>query len=757
MLNEINTNIQTIYKEVTEKLIPRNIRKGVTILNVDGALEGIKDSYIVDTVISNYSVSKPDNGAYTFTLNSSGYYESNNKGKSGSYALCKVEFNVVKDNSTIAFDCINYAESSFDFGLFSQLDGTLTSNNTADSNAYFSFSGKQSSIVQTVTYNGVSKGKHSIYIKYKKDGSVNKNNDSLQFKVITESKTYQNIYIYPTVDKMQEDITQADGSLGTITDGTKLSNLYKYDRTNETWNLLQVIDYKANVYTTTSDFSNDEDNYGSDFIGVIINKDAEIPLNINKSGEFKISDLNDDIYLDTALTETESYHISNLQGTDEDYYRGNVDIVLNYTSFKLTQYNQLGKEDPDNNYVLEYTSTDGRHYQLTKSTLQESTYIYNNYPNVLNGNWDDRIGQFIFRKGTAFNGLYYKSSVTSSPYRYNTQLYAKTNIIPNECVVYGDNGVVNGTLYNSIDNDTNIGGKLEVYGKLKNILEAEDAFKDKQITINSFRGDNLPITNYGDVMNFSINDTNIKNIELNLGTVEDYINVFRDGNVETLNIKFTQCRRVDLSEMNKLKSLKLSGNIVDETYPRLNNFENLETIDYSELSVGSGLTGMDYMFSGCKKLVNFPDIDTSKATTFYNAFNACMSMVTAPAYDYTSNKNLTSAFSECTSLVDASNLANQGQLTGIAHAFNLCSKLEIVPQFDLSNFTSEQYWNCFNGCTSLNDESLNNILAMCASFPTSISATKTLAYIGLTQEQAEKCTTLSNYATFTTAGWTTGY
>ena len=62
----------------------------------------------------------------------------------------------------------------------------------------------------------------------------------------------------------------------------------------------------------------------------------------------------------------------------------------------------------------------------------------------------------------------------------------------------------------------------------------------------------------------------------------------------------------------------------------------------------------------------------------------------------------------------------------------------------------------FSGCTSLSDESLNNILAMCKN-ATAYTDTKTLKYIGLTPEQANKCKTLSNYQAFLNAGWTTGY
>lgn len=40
---------------------------------------------------------------------------------------------------------------------------------------------------------------------------------------------------------------------------------------------------------------------------------------------------------------------------------------------------------------------------------------------------------------------------------------------------------------------------------------------------------------------------------------------------------------------------------------------------------------------------------------------------------------------------------------------------------------------------------------------TKIASNKTLKYIGLVQEQATTCTTLSNYQAFVNACWTTGY
>ena len=118
---------------------------------------------------------------YGFDLGSDGYYESNNKAKSNSYALCKV---IIEnhENKNVYIDCINYAESSYDYGILSKVGSTLTSSSSADSsdNVQKSFKGSSSSSVQTVAY-GVVSG--TIYIKYLKDGGVNSNNDSLKFKV----------------------------------------------------------------------------------------------------------------------------------------------------------------------------------------------------------------------------------------------------------------------------------------------------------------------------------------------------------------------------------------------------------------------------------------------------------------------------------------------------------------------------------------------------------------------------------------------
>lgn len=122
-------------------------------------------------------------------------------------------------------------------------------------------------------------------------------------------------------------------------------------------------------------------------------------------------------------------------------------------------------------------------------------------------------------------------------------------------------------------------------------------------------------------------------------------------------------------------------------------------------------------------------LDTSNVTRMINMFINCTNLTTIPS-------------------LDTSNATNMNSM------FNGCTNLTTIPLLDTSKVTYMQ--NMFNGCTNLTDESLNNILAMCAN-ATSYTDIKTLAYIGLTSNQANKCKTLSNYSAFTAAGWTTGY
>lgn len=149
-----------------------------------------------------------------------------------------------------------------------------------------------------------------------------------------------------------------------------------------------------------------------------------------------------------------------------------------------------------------------------------------------------------------------------------------------------------------------------------------------------------------------------------------------------------------------------------------------------------------------------------------------------PVVDMINTNSMSYFFHGCTSLVTIDQIINTQNITDMSHAFDGCSKLTAIPEFSTINLTKFYYtfYNCsslvtvpmlstrnistinnpFSGCTSLSNESLNNILQMCIN-ATSYTGTKTLEQVGLTEDQATICETLSNYQAFLDAGWTTGY
>lgn len=159
-------------------------------------------------------------------------------------------------------------------------------------------------------------------------------------------------------------------------------------------------------------------------------------------------------------------------------------------------------------------------------------------------------------------------------------------------------------------------------------------------------------------------------------------------------------------------------------FNRCSSLEEVTNLDTSNT------TNMSYMFRSCSKLNKIENFDTKKVNNFTYTFYYCSNLVSVPLFD-----------------MSASNIA-------LNYMFQYCSKLENVPQFNTSNVINMM--GTFQGCAKLSNESLNNILAMCIN-ATNYSNTKTLAYIGLTSAQADTCQTLSNWADFVAAGWTTGY
>ncbi len=140
-------------------------------------------SQLVRQAVSNtYNITTQVSGAsYGFPLNSNtNYYTSNNKAQANSAAVARINFEL-DSACVITIQYINYAEATYDYGIFGNIDTALTTTSTADTNAFYrcSTNNDNSNTAKTLTYN-IPAGSHFIDIKYRKDNATDSNNDTLQ-------------------------------------------------------------------------------------------------------------------------------------------------------------------------------------------------------------------------------------------------------------------------------------------------------------------------------------------------------------------------------------------------------------------------------------------------------------------------------------------------------------------------------------------------------------------------------------------------
>ena len=179
-------------------------------------------------------------------------------------------------------------------------------------------------------------------------------------------------------------------------------------------------------------------------------------------------------------------------------------------------------------------------------------------------------------------------------------------------------------------------------------------------------------------------------------------------------------------------------------------FNMLKTIPLIDTSK---VTTMTNMFSNCYSLQTIPLINTSEVTSMSNMFEYCYSLQTIPLIDTSKVTSMGNMFNHCETLTSIPQI-DTSKVTSMGSMFAYCSSLQTVPVLDFSSATS--MYKVFNYCEALSNDSLNNILASLLT-ATSYKGTKNLKYIGLTETQAQTCTTLSNWAACEEAGWTTGY
>ena len=418
--------------------------------------------------------------------------------------------------------------------------------------------------------------------------------------------------------------------------------------------------------------------------------------NATADSRFRIATFPDTVVLNSAITDYVEVRYRAVDSSVMFDCMGSLDS----SGFSMDCYTETG------NIRIEYTSSDGITYTRTDTTgnpVDFGTEIYYGMTEM----WNDAIGKFIQIGGSTFEGLYKYSGTTWELAPTDLTTVADDVYLTK---FYGANGIEQGTLQN-IENlsKDNINKRVKLWDIFNSGMvcpsDVSAMFKDCTNLTTIPQLDTSSVTSMDSMF---MNCTNLQTIPL-LDT----------SKVTNMNSMFSDC--INLTEIPQLDT--------------------------------SNVTAMDGIFSSCTNLTTIPQLDTSSVKSMFHMFKDCTNLQTIPLLDTSSVTSMFHMFNGCTNLTTIPQL-DTSKITNMKYTFNGCTSLTEIPLLNTGKVTNMQ--SMFIGCTSLSDESLNNILAMCAN-ATSYTSTKTLKYIGLTSDQATKCTTLSNYQAFTAAGWTTGY
>ena len=179
---------------------------------------------------------------------------------------------------------------------------------------------------------------------------------------------------------------------------------------------------------------------------------------------------------------------------------------------------------------------------------------------------------------------------------------------------------------------------------------------------------------------------------------------------------------------------------------------NLTNVDLSRFA---SIANAFASYSALEEIIN---LKTTKVTNFSSAFNNCNNLKTITNFDTSKGTNFNSTFRNCTSLEETP-LIDMSKVTNCANMFSGCTKLKTI-NLTFDEYLSSSFYtisDLVKNCPNLTDESLNIIMLLASKSSVTGSTNKTLYYLGISQDQATRCQSLSNYQAFINAGWTTGY
>ena len=130
----------------------------------------------------------------------------------------------------------------------------------------------------------------------------------------------------------------------------------------------------------------------------------------------------------------------------------------------------------------------------------------------------------------------------------------------------------------------------------------------------------------------------------------------------------------------------------------LNLYSGYKKLIYAPKIDTSNVTDIGYMFDGCSNLITVPMYNTSSVTSMTGIFRDCSSLTSVPEYDTSNVTKMDNIFYGC-SMLTSFPAFNTSKVTTMNSMFNGCKSITSVPEFDTSNVTNMN--SMFDGCHSL--------------------------------------------------------
>lgn len=604
------------------------------------------------------------------------------------------------------------------------------------------------------------------------------------------------------------------------TGGSTFEGLYEYDSNHisETnFGLLPISGINISEETYTG---KPLGNYNKDDIGKIVQKiKEELELNLN-SMTLSIGTIDNKLMITFYVTSDKTsgsstslcYDKTNSRYQIESSYSlsGNLyvyELDTSNSTYKLL-YNEIS---PGSFYYLNVSGNLDSLFVVATSYSDGTFKVNSNSPAAIYSSENGQSSGVIIFSGDDINSILFLDDpkYILAP----TQLTTTKDLVYNS-TYYGRDGINEGILTQNVSNSfADINAEImykiqQAYNNMEpRVLTDSDMKVDRNIYFipTNLNGEPLldtsSVTNASSMFNYCSNLQSIPLLDTSNVTIMysmfsgcnnlQSVPLLDTSKVTSMQSMFSSCRNLqsvpllDTSQVTNMQSM-FSYCIDLQSVPLLdtskvtnmqNMFSNCENLLSIPQLNTSQVTDMTQMFSGCANLQSISLLDTSKVTDMRFMFHECTNLTTIPQLNTSNVTNMQSMFYGCSNLQSVP-LLDTSQVTTMQNMFSSCTNLTTIPLLDTSQVTNMSVMldNCTNlqsvpslntsnatnmiamfyGCDNLNNESLNNILQMCIN-AVSYTKTKTLKSIGLSETQAQTCTTLSNYQEFLNASWTTGY